>query len=606
MHDEYDVVIVGSGIAGAMVAKQLTLAGKKVVMLEAGPGFDLDDNKNLDRYFNAFNKFPSSAYVPDIHQGGKLTNPTSLNAPRPILLTLNNKNWQSPSESYFIQKGPLAFASTYERMAGGTARLWLGASIRHLPSDFQAKTIYGVHRDWPISYSDISKWYDKAEHEMGVSGNTEEQSYSGLTFSKDYLYPMPGIERTLIDQMIERGVDGMMVEGKRLNVTGTPLAVNSRPYHGRPACSGHSSCIPICPSQSKYDPRRTLKDALDTGNLDLFHHTVAYDIVVEENGNVSEIKYKYYDEPQGPVTYEGSVKAKIFVLAANGIETPKLLLMSKNNGSTPNGVANSSDQVGRNLMDHPLYLAWGLSQEPVYPYRGPLSTAGIENLRDGVFRKERGAFRIEIGNAGWNFPYQDPKTTTLDFINGTNMTGTNPGKLSLSGSDLSSALHNILTRQFHLTFEVEQSPEDSNRVTLSEVRDNLNIPRPQINYNISDYTKKGLLAAKRIADSIFSNCNALQYTTWPFPEGPTSFEVDYDGTPQKLAFFGGGHIAGTYCMGSDKRKSVVDSDQRSWDHKNLFLLGSGVFPTIATANPTLTIAALSLWAADTILTKDLK
>src|SRR5258708_6505360 len=98
--------------------------------------------------------------------------------------------------------------------------------------------------------------------------------------------------------------------------------------------------------------------------------------------------------------------------------------MSKNGGRTPKGVANSSSgQVGKNLMDHPLYLAWALMPKPVFGYRGPLATSGIESTRDGSFRKQRAAFRIEIGNEGWNFPINDPYTTTVDFINGINQSG---------------------------------------------------------------------------------------------------------------------------------------------------------------------------------------
>src|SRR5207244_7700523 len=109
----------------------------------------------------------------------------------------------------------------------------------------------------------------------------------------------------------------------------------------------------------------------------------------------------------------GCVKAKIYVIAANGIETPRLLLMSKNGGRTANGVANSSDMVGRNLMDHPYYVAWGLTPKPVYPYRGPLITSGIGDLCDGPFRAKRSAFRIDIGNEGWNFVVGgDPNVTT--------------------------------------------------------------------------------------------------------------------------------------------------------------------------------------------------
>jgi choline dehydrogenase-like flavoprotein len=257
-------------------------------------------------------------------------------------------------------------------------------------------------------------------------------------------------------------------------------------------------------------------------------------------------------------------------------------------------------------MDHPLYLAWALAPKPIFPYRGPLSTSGIENLRDGPFRKNRAAYRIEIGNEGWNFPITDPYTTTLDFINGTNFSKTNPDNEALSNSALTAKLNDIFSRQFRFGFLVEQSPEDSNTVTLSKNNfDNLGLPRPQINYDLSDYTKLGMVAAKQAADSIFAAMKAVQFTQPPDDNDPSTFVIDIDGKQTRLKYYGSGHVVGTYRMGSDKSTSVVDPFSRSWDHPNLFLVGSGVFPTIATGNPTLTIAALALRTVDKILSSDL-
>jgi choline dehydrogenase-like flavoprotein len=255
-------------------------------------------------------------------------------------------------------------------------------------------------------------------------------------------------------------------------------------------------------------------------------------------------------------------------------------------------------------MDHPLYLAWALMPNAVYPYRGPLATSGIESTRDGSFRDKRAAFRIEIGNEGWNFPINDPYTTTVDFINGLNVSGLNPiggGKpKALFGPDLVNTLNSVLTRQFRLGFLVEQSPDTTNTVSLATQRDNLGFPRPKITYNLSPYTRAGLGAAVEAADQIFGQLKARQFTTAPAADDPSALEVPVNGKPKLIKFFGSGHIVGTYRMGTNKGNSVVNSEQRSWDHPNLFLVGSGVFPTVATGNPTLTIAALSLWAAQTI------
>jgi choline dehydrogenase-like flavoprotein len=204
---------------------------------------------------------------------------------------------------------------------------------------------------------------------------------------------------------------------------------------------------------------------------------------------------------KGPIVSRGTVTATIYIIAGNAIETPRLLLMSKN-ARTPHGVANRRDGkgvIGKYLMDHPLYLAWALASEPVWGYRGPLSTAGIEVCRDGGFRKDRAAFRIEIGNEGWNFPISDPDTTTVDLVNGLNIGGLNKDKQALFGPALVKELNDKLSRQFRLGFLVEQSPDDGNTVTLSsDSRDRLGLPRPKINYNLSDYTKKDWPPQKRL------------------------------------------------------------------------------------------------------------
>jgi choline dehydrogenase-like flavoprotein len=607
---DYDVVIVGAGASGSILAKQLGLAGKKVLVLEAGAGVPPNINAFMQRFYTSVAKTPESPYTPDLFTppgSGNLTDPSTLAAGRPTVLTLRADNWQDPHQAYLIQQGPKAFASTYERVAGGTMRHWLGTSLRFLPNDFQMQTVYQQEVNWPITYDELDPWYCKAEAEIGVSANVAEQSFLGITFPQGYNYPMQAIPHSLVDDAVDTATQGMTWESLPVNVTGTPAGRNSQPYQNRRVCAGNTNCIPICPIQAKYDPSVSLNNALDTGNVTVWPQTVASHVTVGEDKQVSGIDYIQYQQVTGPATASGTVTAKIYVIAAHAIETPRLLLMSKNGGRYPNGIANTSGCVGQNLMDHPLYLAWALAPQPVYPYRGPLATAGIESLRDGAFRSERAAFRIEIGNEGWNFAVGDPDTTTIDFINGMNVSQLNPpaadetAPSALWGSALVTALNHGLSRQFRLGFLVEQSPEATNYVSLSDELDPLGLPRPEIHYDLSDYTRKGFVAAKQVADAIFAKMGATQYTTTPAANDPTSFEYEVDGKPTRFKYFGAGHIVGTYRMGSDPCKSVVDANQRSWDHSNLYLVGSGTFPTVTTANPTLTIAAFSLKTADAIL-----
>jgi len=637
----YDVAIVGSGVAGALIAKRLATRGKKVVILEAGAKIPPNINDYMERFYTATFKVPESPYTPALFSPADstllrdLADPSTVNAGRPTVLSLGKGKWNDPKKSYLIQgrkDGDQPFASTYERVAGGTCTHWLGTCLRFSVKDFKMKSVYGQFVDWPIGYKDLDVWYGQAERELGVAADVRDQAGLGIPYASGYAYPMPKIPESLVDQAVadalaklteaERAMLGMDDPKKPIRVISTPAARNSQPYGNRRACAGNTNCIPICPIQAKYDPTITLYDVLDTGNVEFIDRAVANEVVVGPNGRVSQINYIRYEkdfkEP-GQTTRTGCVTATVYVIAANSIETPRLLLMSKI-GDREGVVANSTGLVGKNLMDHPYYVAWALmpKDRPVYPYRGPLSTSGIEDLRDGKFRRERGAFRVDIGNEGWNFVVGgfggDPNITTRDFVNGMNLselnskdiTGLDRDNAALFGAELAKTLNDLIPRQIRLGFLVEQSPVSSNAVTLSDrsITDGLGLRRPQISYRLSEYTRNGIAHSKRMSDLIFYTMGARQFTK--IPDDACRFDGEIDGKKVPLNYTGAGHVMGTYRMGSNAKDSVVDSFHRSWDHRNLFLVGSGTFPTTGTANPTLTIAALSLRTADKILREDLR
>ncbi len=632
---ECDVAIVGSGFAGSLIANELAQKGISVAILEAGTGVTANINDYMKRFYTASAKVPESAYPPAL-----FGDPNKLAAGRPTSLMLGADNWNDAKQSYLVQKGARPFTSTYERVAGGTSH-WLGTSLRLVPNDFRMKSIYGRNRkdfsmpDWPakISSEALRPYYERAETEIGVSGDAKEQSFLGISFSKGY--PMPRIPPSLLDQRIGEALTqladeetkflGMEKPVTQIAVRSLPAARNSQPYRNRRACAGNTNCIPICPIQAKYDPTITLNEATERGAR-LIDHAVASEIVVEKGpvGPVTQINYISYKSETGPKTGEGCVRARIFVIAANAIETPRLLLMSKNQGRTNKGVANTSDMVGRNLMDHPYYVAWGLlpmTAKPVFPYRGPLITSGIGDLCDGPFRAKRAAFRVDIGNEGWNFVVAgaqfgaDPNVTTIDLVNGMNASGLNKREftqlkdnIALFGAPLAQKLNDLISRQFRIGFLVEQTPDPKNRVTLSlEFKDGLGLPRPEISYDLSDYTRQGIVASYRMRRLIFDKMGATDFThplppaTDPAANSPGRFDENIDGNVVTLTYGGAGHIMGTYRMGDDAKTSVVDSFQRSHDHKNLYLVGSGTFPTGGTANPTLTLSALALRTADSIV-----
>ena len=228
--------------------------------------------------------------------------------------------------------------------------------------------------------------------------------------------------------------------------------------------------------------------------------------------------------------------------------------------------------------------------------RGPLSTSGIETLRDTDHRKDWAAFRMEIGNEGWNFPISDPYQTPQDYIDGTNVSQLNPRKEKLYGTALVDRLNRLFTRQFRIANLVEEEANPSSRVSLSvSYTDRLGLPRPLINYRLSEYTRKGFKKAREVNSAIYKAIGATEYTVTN-KDHATYFEVDGEG----FNYYGAGHLMGTTIMGFTRADSVVDATSRTWDHDNLYIVGSGTFPATGTANPTLTIAALAFGTADTL------
>jgi choline dehydrogenase-like flavoprotein len=257
-------------------------------------------------------------------------------------------------------------------------------------------------------------------------------------------------------------------------------------------------------------------------------------------------------------------------------------------------------------MDHPFMISSAMMKKPVYSYRGPLVTAGIEMLRDGDFRKDHAAFRCDVSNAGWSLTSNgSAQTLAEDFLSGTNQSGLNGANEVLAGGALIGRLNDLLTRQVSLGFLVEQTPDRGNRVTLSGLVDGLGLPRPRIHYDFSDYTKNGLAEAAAFARRVFKQLECETYGDKPgpgvpAPEDACSFQWHdaETGEPIVIRYMGAGHIAGTCRMGTESNTSVVDANLKLWGFDNCFVVGSSVFPTIGTANPTLTIAALSLRLGD--------
>lgn len=518
-----DVVVIGSGIIGSLAAHRLASQGASVIILESGPR--VDRGRIVANYRNAAFKNDWSA-------------PYEFNAwsPHPQFVPEDN--------GYLIQAGPVPYPAQYLRVVGGTTWHWAAHAWRVLPNDLKMKTMYGVGKDWPITYDELEPYYYEAEVKMGVSGAPNTGSPRAKPFPME-----PVAEPWAMRRFRER----LAVGG--YEVVSNTTARNSRPYDDRPACCGNNNCQPICPIDAQYTGG-IAADAAEKAGAKIVPNAVVYRIEHDAQGRIAAVHYFDPDKRSTRVT------GKSFILAANGIESPKLLLLSRSD-KFPAGLANSSDMVGRNLMDHPSSSLAFEVDEDMWLGRGHQSPSSINKFRDGAFRSESAAFRLDFTNIS------QARASAEDLITA-----------GVFGPELDKQLRHLTARRVSVKNVLEVLPNPENRVTLSSQVDALGIAKPQVHYSFDDYLLKGNQMAmehyKRIAELM----------------GGTNLRPSKEGQ-----FDNNQHITGTMSMGDDPRTSVVDRFGRAHDHENLFIASTGVMPTAATVNSTLTGVALALRTA---------
>jgi choline dehydrogenase-like flavoprotein len=277
LDQRFDVVIVGAGVAGALVAWRLGEVGLKVALIEAGAA-EVDRTAAVNAWGAAANKSLGSPYP------GGAPGPEHADGPSP----------------YYDQAGPENFLSTYERIAGGSTWHWLGHTPRLLPNDFRMASRYGVAVDWPIGYDDLEPWYCEAEVALGVAGDDEAWA-NVLGAVRSRPFPMPPIWPSWSDTYVAHAVDGLMIDGQRIAVLATPAARNSRPYDGRPPCAGNASCIPICPIGAKYDGFVHVVKARATGAVEMIAPATATRLYVGEGARIEAVLVRLADGSTGAV-----------------------------------------------------------------------------------------------------------------------------------------------------------------------------------------------------------------------------------------------------------------------------------------------------------------
>jgi len=515
-----DVVVVGSGICGSLAARRLAEAGASVLIIEAGPRISREQ--------------VTAAYRASARKADYM-------APYPYSPLAPHPDYKPVDNGYLDQAGPQPYTAQYIRVVGGTSWHWAAQAWRLLPNDFRLHSTYGVGRDWPINYDDLEPFYYEAEVLMGVSGPVDNGSPRSKPFPMDPVTP----------SYLERRFTERLAPKYRL-ITNT-TARNSRAYDGRPQCCGNNNCMPICPIDAQYHGGIAAASA-ETAGATLVPEAVAYKLEHDAKGRITAVLYYDRNKTSHRVT------GKIFILAANAIETPKLLFLSASE-AYPNGLANRSGALGRTLMDHPSNALTFDTDEPLWPGRGPVSPASIQQLRDGPFRSEHAAFRIDLSNAS------NAASVSQTLI-----------AEGWTGQKLHDEIRRRSAHQVSIKNVLEQLPDPENRVTLSDRRDALGIPVPRLHYSTdSDYIHRGMDASNQAYQEI---ADLMGGTNLRF-------------TPKQV-YSNNQHITGTLAMGLDAATSTTDPTGRAHDHENLYFMSTGVMPTVATVNSTLTAVALSL------------
>jgi gluconate 2-dehydrogenase alpha chain len=558
-----DVVIVGVGAAGGILAAELGKAGMKVVGLERGPRLATKDFSAQDelRYFQRQDLRPDPKRQPVTWRA----NPNV--RARPI-----------PNQSYGNQAG------------GGTVH-YGAVSWRLHEDDFRGRsqTIerYGVSAipedssliDWPLSYAELEPYYDRAEYELGVSGkagNLQGRKLDGgnvFEAPRRRDYPLPPL---LADQSGINFDAGANKLG--YHPFATPRAILSQPYDGRPGCSYCGFCQAFgCHIGAKSSILVTkLPQADATGNFKLITGAMCYRVNSDNSGRATGVSYYGADG-----SADNSIEAELVILSPFIYDNTRLLLLSKTD-KFPNGLANSSGHVGRHLMTHfrpTVFLAF--DDRHINIYMGPsaqkhsIDDLNADNFDHGGLGFIRGA-QISV--------------STVGLEGGPIAASTMPPPPGVPrwGAGYRDFLAQYYTRHASIVAQTEDLPYAHQTIDLDpDVRDAWGLPAPRMTY---DWRRPNELArAEFMLKKIEELARAMGASkVWRAPSG--------SGAPA-------GHHEGGTRMGNDPRTSVVNRYGQSWDVPNLFILGSSTFPSQSSFNPTLTIQALAYMTADAIVTR---
>ena len=532
-----EVVIVGAGAGGGVVACELAEAGVQVLLLERGKHQNFHDHDN-DELYSQRTTVLGNAYGPDNQRYRRIVEHAD-GSTRTVL----------PNDG--------SYHNVAACVGGGT--LSYGAMAwRFMPEDFRMKSTYGelegsTLEDWPISYEDIEPYYTRAEWEIGVAG---DDAHNPFAPSRSKPYPMPAFPYNQEGRLIEQTAQAM-----GLHPFPIPMLRNSIAYGGRPACIHMRTCVGFaCPTGAKGGTQNTvIPRAIASGNCDLRTACKVSKVLLNAQGLATGVEY--FDAEDQPVR----VEAKRVVLAASATETARLLLNSTH-PLFPKGLGNNHDWVGRNLQGHAYSGATGLFDEVVYDDMGPGATIALCDYNHGNPGIIGGAM---LANEFIRMPYLFTKVR--------------PNGAKRWGKAHKDFQRQHFKRHISIKGPVQEMPNFHARVRIDpRAKDHWGIPVLRISgQKHPEDLKTGQFIAEKAAE-ILKACGARE--VWLEPTGPW--------------VSGGQHQAGTCRMGNDPKTSVTNSYGQLHDIENLHIADGSLHVTNGGFNPALTIMALGYRVAD--------
>ncbi len=519
-----DVLIVGSGAAGAAFAWSLAETRMNILCLEQGEWMKPESYPGMrtDWELSQFGDFALSP------------------------------NARARREDYPVNDGASPIQTSMFNAVGGSTIMYAAHFPRFHPSDFRVKTLDGVADDWPVDYHRLAPFYDVNAHMMGVSGLAGDPMYPPKKV------PLPPVALGKLGETLAKGFN-------RLGWHWWPSdsAIATQEHEGRAPCINAGTCLLGCAQGAKASTDITYWPAALRRGVRLKTRCRVREITVGGNGMADGVIY--YDADG----VERRQNAHVVVVACNGIGTPRLLLNSRSK-QFPDGLANRSGLVGKNLMFHPYAMVTGVFDEPLEGYKGPTGCCIMSqefyetDLSRGFVR----GYSFEIVRSF------GPVSTA--------MRGMQWGRIPW-GADHHRAFADLFDHTAGMVVICEDLPQHSNSVSIDpDLKDSDGIPAPKVTYRLSENSSKMLEHCVARATQVLEAAGAKE----TLAEAPLPFA--------------GWHLMGTARMGTDPKTSVVNEWGRSHDVRNLFIIDGSIFVTAAAVNPTNTIQALALYIADTM------